>query len=162
MFFIKSIFYRIVQIAFRLAMPILSYRQPKIINSISQLGDVFKREKITSLLVVTDKGIVNNGLIAPLEKVLNDNGVAFTLYDKTQPNPTVNNVEEALSLYKQNKCNGLIAIGGGSSMPIASTWMRRASSTSPPMSCCPPSSSTASAPAPSPPRRWGKSSPPPP
>lgn len=119
MFILKSAFCRIFQTAFRLALPILPYREPEIVTSCIELGKVFKKENIKSVLIVTDKGIVNNGLVVPLENVLNENGVAFTVYDNTQPNPTVNNVEEALTLYKQNHCDSLIAIGGGSSMDCA-------------------------------------------
>lgn len=41
------------------------------------------------------------------------------IYDKTQPNPTVDNVEEALKLYHKNGCDTLIGIGGGSAMDCA-------------------------------------------
>lgn len=43
----------------------------------------------------------------------------YAVYDKTQPNPTVANVEEALKMYHKNGCDALIAIGGGSSMDCA-------------------------------------------
>lgn len=115
----KKAFCRVFQTALRAALPILPYREPKIVNSCSALEKVFKKENIKSILVITDKGIVSNGLMAPLEKVFNDSGVAFTVYDKTQPNPTVHNVEEALALYRKNPCEALIAIGGGSSMDCA-------------------------------------------
>ncbi len=115
----NKVFCRVFQTAFRLALPILPYREPEIVPSCTDFGKVFKKEQLKSVLIVTDKGIVNNGLLAPFEKVLNDNNVAFTIYDKTQPNPTVHNVEEALVLYKQNNCDCLIAIGGGSSMDCA-------------------------------------------
>lgn len=119
MFFIKSAFCRIFQTAFRVALPILPYREPEVVASCSGLGGVFEKEKVSSALIVTDKGIVGNGLVAPLEKVLKDSRVSYAIYDKTQPNPTVDNVEEALKLYKDNKCNCIIAIGGGSSMDCA-------------------------------------------
>lgn len=115
----NKVFCRVFQTVFRLALPILPYREPEIVPSCTDLGKVLEKEQIKSVLIVTDKGIVNNGLVAPLERVLNDNNVAFTVYDKTQPNPTVHNVEEALALYKQNDCDSLIAIGGGSSMDCA-------------------------------------------
>ena len=119
MFILKSAFCRVFQTAFKLALPLLPYREPEIASSCSELGNVFKKENIRSVLIVTDKGIVNNGLVAPLEKVLNENGVAYTVYDNTLPNPTVQNVEEALAIYNQNRCDSLIAIGGGSSMDCA-------------------------------------------
>ena len=112
-------FCRIFQTAFSMALPVLPYREPKIVGACSKLDKVFKKENITSVLIVTDKGIVSNGLVTPLEEVLMNSGVNYTVYDKTQPNPTVKNVEEALQLYCNNNCNALIAIGGGSSMDCA-------------------------------------------
>lgn len=114
-----KIFCRAFQAAFRLALPVLPYREPEIVNSCSALTNVFAKEKIRSVLVVTDKGIVNNGLVAPLEKVLSESGVKFTVYSDTQPNPTVRNVEAAFDLYRENNCDCLIAVGGGSSMDCA-------------------------------------------
>lgn len=119
MFILKSTFCRVFQTAFRIALPILPYREPKIVKSCSGLNIVLNKEGIQSVLIVTDKGIVNNGLVAPLEDVLQENGILFTIYDKTQPNPTVHNVEEALKLYHKNNCDALIAIGGGSCMDCA-------------------------------------------
>ena len=115
----SKFFCRVFQAGFRAALPILPYREPKIVPSCLELGGVFKKEKTTSVLVVTDAGIVKNGLTIPLENVLKKNKVRYTVYDKTQPNPTVDNVEDALTLYHKNKCDTLIAIGGGSAMDCA-------------------------------------------
>lgn len=119
MFFLKAAFCRVFQTGFKLALPVLPYREPTVISSCAELKKVFEAEKLRSVLVVTDKGIVNNGLISPLETVLNESGVNFAVYDNTQPNPTVQNVEEALALYNKNRCDGLIAVGGGSAMDCA-------------------------------------------
>lgn len=116
---VSKIYCRVFQAGFRAALPILPYREPKIVPSCLELGGVFKKEKTTSVLVVTDAGIVKNGLTIPLENVLKKNKVRYTVYDKTQPNPTVDNVEDALTLYHKNKCDTLIAIGGGSAMDCA-------------------------------------------
>lgn len=119
MLLLKAAFCRVFQGAFRLALPLLPYREPEIVSSCAGLTTVFQKEKNKSVLVVTDKGIVSNGLVTPLEEVLRENDIAYTIYDETQPNPTVQNVEAALALYKEHNCDGLIAIGGGSSMDCA-------------------------------------------
>lgn len=119
MFFVKSIFCRVFQTAFRLAIPLLPYREPEIVSSCADLGSVLKKEKTKSVLIVTDKGIVNNGLMVPLQTVLTENDVAYTIFSETQPNPTVANVEAAVAQYHKNHCDCLIAIGGGSSMDCA-------------------------------------------
>ena len=63
MFVLKAAFCRVFQMAFRIAMPVLPYRKPEILTSCNELGKVFKKENIKSVLIVTDKGIVANGLI---------------------------------------------------------------------------------------------------
>ena len=119
MFILKKIGCRVFQTAFRAALPILPYREPKIVPSCDALGAVFAEKKTASVLIVTDAGIVKNGLVAPIEDILKKNKVQYAIYDKTQPNPTVDNVENALTLYHKNKCDTLIAIGGGSAMDCA-------------------------------------------
>lgn len=104
---------------FRAVLPVLPYREPKIIPSCSELGEVFERENSKSVLVVTDEGIVKNGLTLYLEEELKKNRIKYAIYDKTRPNPTVDNVEEALEMYHKNSCDTLIAIGGGSAMDCA-------------------------------------------
>lgn len=119
MFILKKIGCRIFQTAFRAALPALPYREPKLIPSCADLDKVFEKEKTSSVLIVTDAGIIKNGLIAPVEEMLRKNNIKYSIYDKTRPNPTVENVEEALKLYHKNKCDALIAVGGGSSMDCA-------------------------------------------
>ncbi len=119
MFVLKAAFCRAFQTAFRLALPLLPYREPEIIPSLVDLARVFTKEKMKRTLMVTDAGIVRNGLVSPLERVLAENGVDCVIYDGTQPNPTVLNVEDALALYRARGCDSLIAIGGGSAMDCA-------------------------------------------
>lgn len=119
MFFPKAIFCRVFQMVFRMALPVLPYREPEIIRSCSGIGKVLNKEKASSVLVVTDKGIVDNGLTKPIEAVLNASRISYVIYDDTQPNPTVCNVENALEIYHTNKCNAIIAVGGGSAMDCA-------------------------------------------
>lgn len=119
MFFPKKIFCRTFQLGFRAALPVLPYREPAIINSCADLGRTLKKEDATHVLIVTDRGIVENGISGLLEAALNRFSIPYTIYDKTLPNPTVEHVEEALSLYHQNKCDAIIAIGGGSSIDCA-------------------------------------------
>ncbi len=119
MFFLKAIYCRTVQAVLRLLRPFFPYREPKVFPSCANLAEVFQKEKIKSLLLVTDRGIIENGLVRPLEEILSKNGVTYTIYDKTQPNPTIENVEEARELYRQSNSQAIIAIGGGSSIDCA-------------------------------------------
>ena len=119
MFFPKAVFCRVFQGAFRAALPVLPYREPEIVGSCSELGKIAKKENIKSVLIVTDKVIVATGLVNPVVEALNANSIPHCIYADTQPNPTVHNVEDALKVYHSNKCNGIVAIGGGSAMDCA-------------------------------------------
>lgn len=119
MFFLKAAYCRVFQGAFRLVLPVLPYREPEIVASCNDLGPVIEKERIHTPLIVTDRGIVAHGLVAPLTAELERLGVRYGIYDGTQPNPTADNVEQALKIYRELGCDSLIAIGGGSSMDCA-------------------------------------------
>lgn len=116
---IKAIYCRTVQAVLRAALPVLPYREPEVFHSCGELSTVFQKENIRRVLIVTDAGIVRSGIAAQLEAVLDEDDISYAVYDQTRPNPTVVNVEQALSLYRRYRCQALIAIGGGSSMDCA-------------------------------------------
>lgn len=116
---IKAIYCRSVQAVLRAALPVLPYREPQVFHSCGELKCVFQKENIRRVLIVTDAGIVRSGIAAQLEAVLDEDDISYAVYDQTRPNPTVVNVEQALSLYRRYRCQALIAIGGGSSMDCA-------------------------------------------
>lgn len=117
--FVKA-YCRAYQGVFRVAMRFLNFREPKIINGLKELPVEVEKENINSLLIVTDDVLHNKlCLIDGLKKDLEEKGIKFVVYDKTVPNPTINNIEDALALYKENGCQGIIAFGGGSPMDCA-------------------------------------------
>ena len=84
-------------------------------NCSSQIPDRLKNIGGTKPLVVTDQGIVAVGILKQITGILDAAGMQYAVYDKTVPNPTDNNVAEAFELYKKEKCDSLITLGGGSS-----------------------------------------------
>ncbi len=116
---LKKIWCRAFQGAFRLALPILPYRDPKILKSINEIPKLLKDKKKTSILIVTDPGVIKCGLIEPILDVLNKTAIKYSVYSDVQPNPTVDNVESARLVYINEKANAIIAIGGGSAMDTA-------------------------------------------
>lgn len=119
MFLLKKLYCRTFQTGFRTALPLLPYREPEIYSNCSDLAKIVKKEGIRTLLIVTDRGVVKNGLTESIEAVLNRLHIKYFIYDGTQPNPTVKNVEEARILYLKNQCDALIALGGGSAIDCA-------------------------------------------
>ncbi len=116
---LKKIYSRIYQRTFRLVLPILPYRNPLVLHDLNAIDVILlKKENVKKVLIVTDKGIVENKIINNVYEALYGK-VEYVLYDKTQPNPSTLNVKEALDLYLNNNCEGIIAIGGGSAMDCA-------------------------------------------
>lgn len=116
---IQHICCRAYQGVFRAALPFLPYREPEILHRCEGLPDTLKQHKIKKTLIVTDPGIVACGLITKITSVLAKEKISYSVYDQTSANPTVRNVEEALTLYQKEHCQALLAIGGGSAMDCA-------------------------------------------
>ena len=117
-----KLYCRIYQGAFKIVAYILPWRQPELLkgeNSLLKLPKLIKSKGINCVLIVTDSVIASLGLMDGLLKGLRDEGVKFVVYDKTVPNPTIDNIEEALQIYKANDCQGIVAFGGGSPMDCA-------------------------------------------
>lgn len=116
---LKKTYCRAFQLVFRIAMPFLPYRQPEILDTVKKIAPILKSKGIDSLLLVTDGFLRSSGATERLEKHLAESGIVYTVYDKTRPNPTSQNVTEARQMYIENNCKALIAFGGGSSMDCA-------------------------------------------
>jgi 4-hydroxybutyrate dehydrogenase len=86
-------------------------------GAIKVLGDALKRNGIKRPLICTDKGIVATGIFDKIRGVL-PNDVQPTTFDGTPGNPTEAAVREAVALYRENDCDGIIALGGGSSIDL--------------------------------------------
>jgi alcohol dehydrogenase class IV len=69
-------------------------------------------------LIVTDKGVIAAGLWARVKDHLPGN-MPLTIYDATPENPTEAAMRDALKIYKDEGCDGIVAIGGGSPMDLA-------------------------------------------
>lgn len=115
----KKLYCRTFQTAFKLALPILPYREPKILKSNDEVVNVLKQNNIKNVLLVTDKGIQSLGLTKVLEQSIGSNDINVFVYADTVANPTTDNVEEALKIYHTNSCQAIIAFGGGSAMDCA-------------------------------------------
>lgn len=117
---LKRIYCRAFQKALYLSYPILPYREPELIeNKTEGIPEVLEKEHLHKPFVVTDRGIIENGLEKPLLEVLKKNSIEYTLFSDVISNPTTDSIEEALKLYKSSKADSLIALGGGSAIDTA-------------------------------------------
>ncbi|MCH5165601.1 MAG: iron-containing alcohol dehydrogenase [Clostridiales bacterium] len=115
----KKAYCRTFQFFFKVAIPLLPYRQPKILQSADECAAILKERKIGRVFIVTDTGVRNCGLCDGIISALDSQGIFYSIYDKTMPNPTDDAVEDALSQYLADKCEAIIAVGGGSAMDLS-------------------------------------------
>ena len=79
------------------------------------VGDECKAAKIKKALVVTS-GLKGTGIVDEIKQILNYHGVATEVYDKVTSNPKDYQVMEAYRVFKAGECDGVVAVGGGSSI----------------------------------------------
>ncbi len=115
----KAAYCRTFQFVFKIAIPLLPYRQPKILQSVKDCPTVLQSKNIGRVMVVTDKTVMKLGLCDELTEALDNAEIAYSVYDETLPNPTIDAVEQARAQYLSDKCQALIAVGGGSVMDLA-------------------------------------------
>ncbi|HEY4844910.1 MAG TPA: iron-containing alcohol dehydrogenase [Candidatus Dormibacteraeota bacterium] len=89
------------------------------IGALSALGDEAANLKVKRPLVVTDQGIVKAGLLDEALKPLRAGGLDPVTYDQVRANPGIALVDAGAGYYKSERCDGLVAIGGGSSIDAA-------------------------------------------
>ena len=65
-------------------------------------------------LIVTDKVMIQLGNCAKVEAALKNQGVAYAIYSEIVGEPTDTMIENGLKLYKEEGCDFLVALGGGS------------------------------------------------
>ena len=113
---------RTYQGVFKILIPMLPYRKPELIegvDSVKKLPAKIKELGYDSVLIVTDSVLISLGLVDGLIEGLKAENIKVSLFDKTVPNPTIDNIEEALGMYNENGCQAIIAFGGGSPMDCA-------------------------------------------
>jgi len=119
---LKKIFFRTFQWGFKYAAMILPFRVPVILTgpgSVKTLTDNIKVRGLKNILIVTDKVLMDLGLLNGLQASLAGNNIQYTIFDEVQPDPSIENVEAGRDVYKRNKCKGIIAFGGGSPIDCA-------------------------------------------
>jgi len=131
MWALKKLWYRIFQFVLTSALYIMPWRQPELLSgpgSIKKLPAFVRSKGINKVLIVTDAVLHRIGLLDSLFAACKEANLEYVLFDGAEPNPSIENIEDARKLYVENKCQGIIAFGGGSSMDCAKAAARALSS----------------------------------
>ena len=80
-------------------------------NSSHQLLAYIGRQGLKRLLIVTDKPLVDLGIVGQVLKGLENTGVEAFVYDGVLPDPTFAVCSDGLAVYRNNQCDSILAIG---------------------------------------------------
>lgn len=114
---IKYIWYRIRQFGFSAFMYLAPLRQAKVIQgagSIYQIPKMLKKDGKKKVLIVTTPGFIRRGSLEKLFQAFEKNKVEYAVFSKVQPDPDTDCIEEAVTFYKEENCEAIVAVGGGS------------------------------------------------
>ncbi|MGQ1909175.1 iron-containing alcohol dehydrogenase [Marinifilum sp. RC60d5] len=95
----------------RIYLPPLSLVGPGVIVD---LAEEIKDLAVSKVLVVTDKILNELGVVKSVTDLLDAQGVNYVVFDEVKPNPTCANVNDGLAIFKENNCDFILTIGGGS------------------------------------------------
>lgn len=114
---LRNVYYRVRQFGFSAFMYLAPLRDAKVVSgagSIYKIPELVKQEGLKKILVVTTPGFIRRGSLVPFFESLTKAGLLYAVFSEVQPDPTTDCIEDAVTLYKQEKCEAIVAIGGGS------------------------------------------------
>ena len=81
-----------------------------------ELANEIQKRGFKKVFLVSDKSLVEAGVTAKVEEVLNKANIPYDVYDEIKPNPTIKNVTDGVEACKQSGADLIVAVGGGSSI----------------------------------------------
>lgn len=89
------------------------------VGAVKKIGESAKFLGGTNALIVTDKGLFDLGVADQIVELLAADGIKAVVFNGAEPNPTDLNVRAGLKTYRDNNCDMLVSLGGGSSHDCA-------------------------------------------
>ncbi len=120
--FLQKFGCRVYQKTMYVASCFLPWRQPKVLDKIGGLqglGNFVKDNNLGNVLVVTGNTVKTLQPFAQMIKSFDEAGAKYTVFSNVVANPTIDNVEAGVQVYKENDCACIVAFGGGSPMDCA-------------------------------------------
>ena len=87
-------------------------------NRIKDLSQACKNLDISSPLFVTDKDLINLNMVKDIILELKKNFSNLSIFSNFSGNPSGGNVNDGVKIFNENKCDGVIAFGGGSGLDV--------------------------------------------
>ena len=87
-------------------------------NRVKDLSEACKNLSISNPLFVTDKDLINLEMVQNIVSDLKQNYNNISIFSNFTGNPVGENVEEGVKVFNKQKCDGVIAFGGGSGIDV--------------------------------------------
>lgn len=97
-------------------MPVVNLMGP---GSVKEVGPQAKSLGLKKALIVTDEGMAKLGVADQVKEILEGSDLEVVIFSGSQPNPTDKNVHDGVDVFKENKCDLIVSLGGGSSHDCA-------------------------------------------
>jgi len=85
------------------------------------IGERIRKLKVKKVLLTTDPAMFKLGRADEVRKILEASGLSTVIFSEVEPDPSIELIERAGRIYRDNGCNGILGLGGGSSMDTAKT-----------------------------------------
>ena len=88
-------------------------------GAIAEIPGELTRRGYKKVFVCTDPDLVKFGVAAKVTDLLDEAGIAYSVYSDIKPNPTIQNVTDGVKAFKAAEADSIVTIGGGSAMDTA-------------------------------------------
>ncbi len=85
------------------------------------MGPRIKQLNVSKAFLVTDPFLFKSGRAEEVRRILEKSGIETVIFPDVEPDPPIELIERAGKLYKENGCDGIVGLGGGSSLDTAKT-----------------------------------------
>ena len=87
-------------------------------GALKKISEVLRAHEVKNPLICSDPGLSSIGMTDKIRNLIS-NDFSSSFYEETPANPTEKAVIDALEIFKDNHCDGVVGFGGGSSMDLA-------------------------------------------
>ena len=88
------------------------------IDSCGRIPELAKKLGVTRLLIVTDQGLIDAGILSSITASLEENGMEYSIFSGVLADPPESLVLEAVAFAEKEKIDGVVGSGGGSAMDV--------------------------------------------
>ena len=89
------------------------------VGVVENMGARVQQLKVKKVFLVTDPVMLAMGRAGDVRKILEASGISTVIFSEVEPDPPIELIERAAKTYKENACDGIMGLGGGSSLDTA-------------------------------------------